>query len=322
MAHAGLPRPGAREIKKANLLEDLAAIDNSSDARSRVLAMETEFRGKIRSHIESLPTQDAAFAKFNTSPFVLLFYSLQHGYRHIQDIEQAILPAKVFSSMETSAGRMVEAVVLPHYGWQVVPSSMHSANSALDGKKLEGDLLKLATLKSGPRCLNDEMSENFADAIIANCCQWASDAGVDRIDFTYGVLYGTRKQSNKKDWHILRNLREKLPEGCVTQQPDNRLDCAFKLDGISVSVSIRIGSELWNYVAGIPTAFTELCCALIRACISPTDAEPEDHDFYIADLPDIVSTDAVPDDFNVSILQHSQLEWLFFIARHFCDEIS
>jgi hypothetical protein len=61
---------------------------------------------------------------------------------------------------------MVEEVALPVYGWECVASEMHSTNSMLDGKQLGSDPYKLATLKSGPRCLNDEMSENFADNII------------------------------------------------------------------------------------------------------------------------------------------------------------
>lgn len=321
MASKGLPRPSATIIRKNDLLKSLKAIDDDKTAGKRVLSMETLFRTKIQSHIESLPTQDAKFTRFNTSPFVLLFYSLQHGYNHIQDIEQAILPAKVFSSMETSAGRMVETVALPEYSWEIVPSEMHSINSALDAKKIEGDILKLVTLKSGPRCLNDEMSENFADAIIANCEQWAADGSVKKIDFTYGVLYGTQKQSNKKDWHILRNIREKLPGLSVTLQPDNRWDCAFTKGDVTVTVSIRIGVQLWNYIGGQPTTFTELCVALIRACITPTDADPDNYNFLISDLPQIISLDSVPDDFNVAILQRSQLEWLFFVARHFCDEI-
>ena len=39
-------------------------------------------------------------------------------------------------------------------------------------------------------------------------------------DFTYGVLYGTKKQSNKKDWHILRNIFEKLPADEITLSPE------------------------------------------------------------------------------------------------------
>ena len=65
------------------------------------------------------------------------------------------------------------------------------------------------------------MSENFADAILANCAAWAKSAGKTKLDFTYGVLYGTRKQSNKKDWHILRNIAQKLPSG-LKESPNGR----------------------------------------------------------------------------------------------------
>ena len=91
---------------------------------------------------------------------------------------------------------------------------------------------------------------------------------------------------------------------------------------MKVVVTIRIGIELWNYVAGSELAFTEMCLALIRACVSPSDTQPKDYKFTIIDLEEIISLAAVPKDFNVSILQRSQLEWLFFFARHFCDELT
>src|SRR5437879_1164380 len=163
--------------------------------------------------------------------------------------------------METSAGRMVETVVLPIYSWQTVPSAMHTPNSVLDGKKLTGNTLCLATLKSGPRCLNDEMSENIADAIITNSTAWATDANVKQIDFTYGVLYGTKKQSNKKDWHILRNIAEKLPASSIKVHPSHGWTCEYEKDGVKVVVTIRIGIELWNYIAGSEFAFIEMCVA-------------------------------------------------------------
>ena len=65
----------------------------------------------------------------------------------------------------------------------------------------------------------------------------------------------------------------------------------------------------------------EMLSALIRACIRPSDTRAEGHKFTINDLPQIISLESVPEEFNVSLLQRSQLEWLFFIARHFCDEI-
>lgn len=316
--HAGLPRPPKRVFKKSDILDMLAAVDGDEDARDRVLRLETEFRRRVQGHVESLPLNDAKLERFHTNPFVLLIHSFHRGYAAVSEIEGDILPAKLFSSMETSAGRMVEAVMLPEYGWDCVASEMHTVNSALDGRALDGDILKLATLKSGPRCLNDEMSENFADAIVDNAGTWAGDSSVKKIDFTYGVLYGTPKQSNKKDWHILRKIREKLSGAEVTRQPDGRWDCAFRKGDVEVDVSVRIGSDWWTYLGG-PNCLIELCTALIRACVRPGESDSCDREYTIADLTEIVSTDIVPDQYNVSLLQRSQLDWLFFTARHFCD---
>jgi len=320
----GLPKPETNLIHKSQLLDTLSAIDKDEDSRSRVLAMETEFRRRIGQHLASLPTNDTKFQKFNTNPFVLMFHSMKQGYTRVSEIEKDIPQAKIFMSMETSAGRMAEAVTLPVYGWEPVESVMHSSESVLDGRCLDGDTLRLATLKSGPRCLNDEMSKDIADDIINNCSGWATASGVQTIDFTYGVLYGTKKLSNKKDWHVLRNIREKIDAtdaGKLTVDPADRWNCEFVLDGVTVRVTVRIGVELWNYIAKDEKAFVELCTALIRACVSPVDGDASEHEYEISDLKDIISTEQIPEDYNVGMLQKSQLEWLFFFANHFCDEL-
>ena len=319
--HDGLPKSTLFKLNKSDLLNQLVIVDEDKEATARVLQMEVDFRKRISQHIQSLPTNEAQFSKFNTNPFVLMIHSLSKGYVSIGQIENDILPAKMFSSMETSAGRMVETVVLPVYGWEVVPSGMHTANSVLDGRRKAGDTLYLATLKSGPRCLNDEMSENIADAILANFEGWAKEAGVSKVDFTYGVLYGTQKQSNKKDWHILRNLQEKLQGGSLSVSPNDRWDCQFEKNGVTVKVTIRIGIDLWNLFGTSGLTYMEMCSAIIRACIAPSGTKSAEHAFTIADLPAIVSLETVPEKFNVSLLQRSQLEWLFFFARHFCDEL-
>jgi hypothetical protein len=316
----GLPRAVTRRLSKRGLLEQLRAVDADRASRDRVLLLETQFRGKIDSHIASLPAGDAVFQKFNTSPYVLLIHARRKGYSRIGEIESDILPAKQFSSMETSAGRMIEEVALPVYGWQCVASEMHTSNSALDGKKLESSLLRLATLKSGPRCLNDEMSENFADAIVNNYRTWAADARKNKIDFTYGVLYGTQKVSNKKDWHILRNVMEKK-RNAMTVSPIGQWGCAFRANGVTVDVSVRIGLDWWEHLGG-PYCFVEVFTALIRACVNPGTPDASSHEYAISDLKQIVSTSSVSRDYNVSLLQRGQLPWLFLVARHFCDELT
>src|SRR5882762_484104 len=73
MAHEGVPRPVALVLSKEDLLRSLVKVDNDKRSSNRALAMETNFRTRITSHLESLPTSNAKFAKFNTSPFVLMF---------------------------------------------------------------------------------------------------------------------------------------------------------------------------------------------------------------------------------------------------------
>ncbi|TAM04900.1 MAG: hypothetical protein EPN70_10065 [Paraburkholderia sp.] len=319
--HPGMPTAEDVTISKSWLLNMLRRIDNDDSLRARVLRLESEFRSRIDSHVESLPQAQSSFKKFKTSPFVLMMYSRRQGYSRISQIESDILPAKLFSSMETSAGKMIEEIVLPEMGWACVTSEMHTANSALDGKKLDDTGLKVATLKSGPACLNDEMSENFADAIISHVGAWANDADVSDVNFTYGVLYGTKKQSNKKDWHIIRNLSDKLGSEVFSIHSNGRWDCKFEHNGITVTATIRVGKEWWDFLGG-EQFLVELCIALIRACVTPGETDPSTQEYVISDLAQIVSTAGVPADFNVALLQREQIPWLFFLARHFCDRLT
>ena len=313
----GLPIKAVRTLKKADLWTGLLAIDVDEAARTRVLTMETDFRSRIETFVASRPLANAKFSKFSTSPYVLLVHSAMNNYNRVSQIEHDIIPAKAFSSIETAAGKMIELVTFPVYGWQPVASTMTSSYSALDGRKISGDVLTVATLKSGPRCLNDEMAENFADTILLHAPTWAADANVEHVEFTYGVLYGTPMQSNKKDWHILRNLEDKLPAGAFSLVPSGSWSSTFVHKGISINAAIRIGTDWWTYLGGSSATYIEVWIALIRACVAIGPADPAGYPFVISDLEDIVS--GVPAGFNVALLQGSQLQWLLFIARHFSD---
>lgn len=320
--HVDLPKRVARvAISKSNLYRALARIDLDPGARDRVLRMETAFRRKITTHIAGLPAADAKFDKFNTSPFVIMFHSHQQGYRHVSEVEGDIIPAKVFSSMETSAGRMVEEVVLPVYGWQVVPSQMHSIESVLDGRKSDCENFSCVTLKSGPRCLNDEMAKDIGLDVHAHAPAWARSRGVNEVEFTYGVLYGTKCKSNKKDWHILRNIAQAVEAsgGRITQSHRGAWSLTYEQDGLRVNAAVRVGLEWWEHLGG-PDAWVEVCVALVRACITPGPETPVAR-YAISDLAAILDLSGLPRDFNIALLQRSQLEWLLFLARHFCDDL-
>lgn len=322
VGHADLPKTvPPLLLRKTDIFDSLRRIDSDAKARDRILKMESDFRAKIATHIQGLPAANSNFAKFYTSPFVLMFYSRQKSYSRVAQIEQDLVPAKVFSSMETSAGNMIEKVVLPVYGWEVVHSAMHSHESLLDGRKVDKNSSTFvgATLKSGPRTLNDDMAKSIGHELVVRAPSWAVSHGVKRIDFTYGVLYGTRKQSNKKDWHILRNVDETRPgQSKLTASPKGAWSIAYTDGPLTVSATVRIGIEWWEYLGGKDT-WIELCCALIRACILPVSASPPAAAYTISDLPDILDLSMLPAGYNVSILQNSQFEWLLFLARHFSD---
>lgn len=217
---------------------------------------------------------------------------------------------------------MVEEVVLPVYGWEVVPSQMHSVESVLDGRKIAGDDFMCATLKSGPRCLNDEMAKDIGGDVASHFQAWADGHGTLKVDFTYGVLYGTKRLSNKKDWHILRNIAEALPRNVEITVPHRGLwSIGYRLNGIVVTATVRIGIEWWAYLGG-EDAWLELCIALIRTCIDPASRRDQLPNYAISDLSSILNTSGLPGGYNVAILQESQIEWLLFLARHFCDNLT
>lgn len=283
--------------------------------------METAFRPWLTTLIGALPASNAKFSKFNTNPFVLMAYSRQKSYRSVAEIERDLVPAKVFSSMETSAGKMVEKVVLPVYGWEIVASAMQTYNSLLDGRMIASPAGKLVcvTLKSGPSTLNDGTAKDIGEGLVRHASAWAVSSGAQHIDFTYGVLYGTKRQSNKKDWHILRHIDDarRRPSHLNTSHHGG-WEISYSDGPLTVSATIRIGIEWWEYLGG-PDAWLELCCALIRACIAPSTSVPSGSTYVISDLAEILDLTRLDSSYNVSILQRSQFEWLLFLARHFCD---
>lgn len=117
-------------------------------------------------------------------------------------------------------------------------------------------------------------------------------------------------------------MREKIGDQAVTLLPDGRWNCAFQKEGINVTVSVRIGMDWWEHLGQSNGTYIEICIALIRACVAFGDADTSPFEYTISDLSHIVSTDAVPDGYNVSLIQREQLSWLFFLARHFCDGLS
>ena len=265
MRHADLPgAPAALLLSKKDIFDSLKRIDEDPRARNRILSMESAFRARVATLIEGLPQASAEFAQFHTNPFVLMFYSRQQSYSRVAQIERDLVGAKVFSSMETSGGSMIEEVVLPIYGWEAGPSTMQSHESLLDGQKTDqtGGRFVGATLKSGPRTLNDDIAKNIGTELVARAPSWALDHEVKEVDFTYGVLYGTKKQSNKKDSHILRYIDEAKPSSAKVIASHKGGWASSYADG-PLTVSATVAG--WYRVVGVSGWGEHLDGGLLRA---------------------------------------------------------
>ena len=151
---------------------------------------------------------------------------------------------------------------------------MQSHELLLDGQKVNqtGGKFICATLKSGPRTLNDDIARNIGHELVDRAPSWAVSHSVKEVNFTYGVLYGTKKQSNKKDWHILRIIEEQRPkQSKIKTSYKGGWAIAYSDGPLSVSATVRVGIEWWEFLGGKDT-WIELCCALIRSCITPVNA--------------------------------------------------
>ncbi len=87
---------------------------------------------------------------------------------------------------------------------------------------------------------------------------------------------------------------------------------------------MKLGLDYWNYLGEAlqADAFTEFAAAFIRAAVrASTEAPSQSGVVLLPDLQEIASLDAVPANYNVALLQRSQLAWLFLVAAHYCDEL-
>lgn len=302
--HPDLPASPKVRLSRAEVFAGLERVDGDAGARSRVLGMEVRFRQRVDAYIAAKTRKGEP----KTNPFVLMMHSRRMGYRQVAEVVKDVSAGASFASMETEAGKMVERVTFEAFGWTIVESAMHSDDTVLDAWKVEGGTLRCATLKSGPRCLNDAMSKDIGSDVARNVIGWAAKNGAQAVDFSYAVIYGTPLRSNKKDWHVLRNIAEAMPLGSeVSTSHKKAWALGYTHEGLRISAAVRIGLDWWSYLGG-PDTWIEVSAAFIRACIQPTadNAGTSGH---------------VPTDFNVALLQRSQLEWLVLAAGHYCDQL-
>lgn len=306
-------------------IQEFLLLTTSLDHASRferVAQLETALEARMRQINARTPAIDGK----STNPFVLAAYAQLFDVQHLKQVDDIVAAAKVFSSIETAAGRVVEDVIPPFYGWQQIDSPGHTVLSEIDSARVSNDVVELIALKSGPMCINDSMVSQIANAVSSHWTSWADEWNVDNVRYIVGMNYSTAKNSNKKDWHIVRLAQERLEQrgaiitsGCTTPQQSRPLAHPFfeaNYAGKSLRVETLQGRALWAHVAGIDDAYLEICWAMAK-CLDALEV-PLQSTFTTGEMAEIVT---FADSIDVEGISKAEKQWLVFFARHFVDEL-
>lgn len=262
----------------------------------------------------------------STNPFVLAAYAHLFDIRSLKQVDEIVSAAKVFSSIETAAGRVVEDVIPPFFGWRQIDSPGHTPLSEIDSARTVGATAELAALKSGPMCINDSMVAQISNAISMHWEHWCDHWQVEGIRYIVGMNYSTARNSNKKDWHIVRLAEERvaaagatITSSCVALQQGRPIAQPFfeaEKNGRTLRVETMQGRAFWSHIGDSDRAFLEICWAMAR-CMH-TLAVPVGTNFTTGQMSEIVH---FADSLDVPEVSDAEKQWLVMFARHFVDEL-
>nr|WP_155987403.1 PmeII family type II restriction endonuclease [Thermus oshimai] len=325
--HAWLPKSKEIIVRKEFILDALEKLDQDPH-RTRILNLESAFRNWMDSAQFELPTDALSIEDLGSgtlNPFALLAHAKIEGLTSVSELEAQLKLAKQLSSIETSVGKMLEEVTIPEYGWQRFPSKSQSVDSWVDAMHKGRKVLYIATIKSGPRTLNDSISTELGQSIARHAASLGKRYNCKLVSVTYATLYGTFKQSNKKDWRVLLSAYNELKSLEDSQDieilltPEKRKGLVFKHGDTRVLVRLRHGIEWWTFLGSSWLTFLEVGAALIRAAVQ---ASPQTGGLYKepshAELAELLR---VPTNYNIAILQRNQIEWMLLFVSLFVDKL-
>ena len=280
----------------------------------------------LETRMRQINARSPAIDGKSTNPFVLAAYAELFDVQQLKQVDDIVAAAKVFSSIETAAGRVVEDVIPPFYGWQQVDSPGHTVLSEIDSARVVGNTIELVALKSGPMCINDSMVSQISNAVAHNWVDWSNHWGVDKVRYIVGMNYSTAKNSNKKDWHIVRLAEERVAgqgvnvsRSCTT--PDGTHPIAssfFQADQGSKELRVETlqGRALWAHIGDANDAFLQVCWAMAK-CLDAV-AVPVGGNYATGEMREIVD---FASRLNVANVSDAEKQWLVLFARHFVDEL-
>lgn len=255
---------------------------------------------------EAIDRRDG-LADYRTNPYVLLTSASVMNLDEPARFAAFLFNTKLYMGLETSFGKSIEAAFLAPYPlhpdakhkWIDAPEKIAefaklkglareekaqvrsgSVWREVDKSCVVGTRRYMASIKSGPNCINDSQVQAMTSAIIQHHKQWMADTKktypeVTGLDIVVGLTYGTDRTTNNKENQILAKLLAAgFEEEDRAKRPGVLIDTATR----SIRVYRRVGKEFWAFIgnpvapSGTGFVFLEIMLALSKALSSGMEA--------------------------------------------------
>lgn len=228
---------------------------------------------------------------YRTNPYVLMTSANVMGLTDPRRFADFLFNNKLYMGLETSFGKAIEAAFVGPYPlhrqadhhWIDPPEKLAEA-AALSGLSSQQKAMRrvasvwrevdkscvvqgrryMASIKSGPNCINDSQVQATTQAIADNHRTWMDStrktyADVKDLDIVIGITYGTDSTTNNKENQILAKLLEKgFVEEDRRRKPGVLIDKRTRRDRVYRYVGKDFWAFIGNAVAPRSTAFVFL----------------------------------------------------------------
>lgn len=281
--------------------KEVAALMEQVD-RNRVQSVSGSVADYIRINVPLLLEGKSKLADYRTNPYVLLATAQMRQLTDSEKFASFLFNNKLYMAMETSFGKSIESVLVGGYPlpshstkWVNPPEKeaefktyagltneekagrrTASVWREIDRSCTVGNRRFLASIKSGPNCINDTQVTAMETAIANHHAKWfdqtrRSYADIDSLDIVIGITYGTDRTTNNKENQILVKLGQ---HGFIEEDRHSKPGVMIDKATRRVRVYRRIGRNFWSFI-GNPAepdaarfVFLEILLALSRGLSS------------------------------------------------------
>jgi len=281
---------------------DIATVTSqlSRVSKNRVNKLSDSLARYMQSNVPGTVNRREGLSDYRTNPYVLITSATLMDLSDPQRFAEFLFNNKLYMGLETSFGKSIEGILVSEYPigaskahrW-TEPNEKIAESHALAGLDREdkakrrtvsvwreidksciaGNRRYLATIKSGPNCINDTQVEAMKNAIADHHETWMkmtrkNHPGVNRIDIVIGLTYGTDRTTNNKENQILVKL---LEHGFEEEDRARKPGVLIDSESRSIRVYRHIGQDFWGFIGNpsspskTPFVYLEVLLALSEA---------------------------------------------------------